>query len=235
MLNWIIGNKIRQVHVFQILSTFNLFVCLFVVFRNNGGSYILETFIKSGLHPITNHFAVWPKKSITVCLIRYSPGADNPDRIVTKWDIPESEDNDAVHAEKRLADYINNDEDLTKIQSITIYSNFSTCTECSDELNTLKDSVPGFSFKFASLYKFKRLSCAESKCNCGKGDLDAFAMLTGLGAMPFQREDWDDLINLLVRNDEQNLREFRYGDFYGAWRNGEDEKLMLDFEVMSQR
>ena len=62
-------------------------------------------------------------------------------------------------------------------------------------------------------------------------------MLRKLDARPFQKDDWDNLINLLRENDEKqghptsDLHGLRYGDEYGVWRNEEDEKMSADYRA----
>lgn len=211
-----------------------MFVCLFVVFRNTEGKPILQTFIESGLHAIPGHYAKWPKSStIIVCLIEYSTLLNNPYQIVTKWNISGS------HAELRLIKWIKDNTDLTKIKSITIYINHSPCIDCSGKLmEELKQNVHDLQVKFTSFYDIQRPSCKRSNC-CKRDVPGTFGKLIELGALPFKEEDWDILIYLLIRNDglnkhpESNLHLLRYGDENRDWRNGEDKKMMDDYNELN--
>lgn len=212
-----------------------MFVRLFVVFRNNEGSRILETFIKSGLHPIPGHYVEWPTETVTVCLIEHTPGEGTPQHTVIRW----NSTNPSIPALEKLMDYIVNEENPTEVQSITIYINYSPSTQCSRRLVMLKMKFK-IKVRFSSFYLIRRPSCAEADCNCHGDDPEAIRKLTELEARPFHKEDWDDLIKLLMRNDEQeghpysDLNELRFGDRYGVWRNREDAKMEADYEQLIQ-
>ena len=120
-------------HVFQ---TF-VFVFLFV-FRNNPVTLssldILERFIIRGLHPKGDEWEDWPHKKTVVCLIYYS---DNFQDIVIRHNDPHPK-----HPEEILIDYINSKLDKTKMKSITLYLNNSSCTPCSRKLQILTKTNP---------------------------------------------------------------------------------------------
>lgn len=220
-------------HVFQISNTIILFILFVCCFRAaQSSSDILEMFIISGLHPRGNRpedSRQWPHRTAVVCLIDYS---DHPSDIVIKHNTQNK------HAEELLIEYINSTLDITTIECIKIYSNYSSCTLCSDELISLNDRVPDLQIKFSSLYKIRRPSCYYD--GCSTKDPGAFGKLRELNARPFQNGDWGALIILLRRYDELNgnpiadLDGLRNGDEYRVWRNGEDERLMADYEEMSQ-
>ena len=218
-------------HVFQILITF---VFLLFVFRIDPGTTssedILERFIKSGLHPDGSKKETWPKETTVVCLI---DNLDNSQKIVIQHNIPKDK-----HAEVVLVEYIKEELDPKEIKSITLYINYSPCFDCSVKLKKLKEDFPDLEIIFSAFYFIKRPSCTFP-CGCYTKEPNPFRMLTELGALPFQTKDWDDLIKLLMKNDEQeghptsDLHKLRYGDEYKDWRNGEDEKMMEDYNELN--
>lgn len=213
--------------------------CLFLSFRKDDGVNILTIFIKSGLHGIPGHCAgpVWPKKTVIVCLIEYSPDTDES-KTITIWNIPKYYRTKAVHAEPRLIDYIKKEEDLTKIKRLTIYINYSPCTDCGNKLMELKQKFPNMQIKviFSALYNQRRPSCEKKDCPCKEGDLEAIKKLNALDAQSIKKEDWDCLIKLLEHKGHPPsvLHGIRFGDDYEGWRNGEDKQLTEDYKEMSE-
>lgn len=215
----------KQLYIVLLIS---FFVCLPFVFRFNGGRDILDTFIKSGLHPNRREWVEWPKETIIVCKIDFS---DDSKKIVIKRN-----ESKTRHAELvLLEDSTLSDEAVTTIQRITIYINYSPCTDCGIKLMELKLKlkIPDLQIIFSSLYKIKRPSCEESSCSpkCKAADNHAaVTTLKKLNARPFQNEDWDDLIILLKEYNASRLDSLRLD--YIVWRKTEDEKMMKDYEIL---